>query len=555
MKKYILIITVLFLAGGLLRGETVGGDTRLNEKLFKAVSGGDTGLAALLLRKGADINAKDRFGWSPLHIAVYSGKVTVIHYLVSKKADLYSKTGKEKNIPVHERTRKVPKGAIPLHLAKRGFISMGSIQEVRECLYPFYKRKDFDAYIIEENLTDTFRRKKIRAYLKNTKSVNSFIDEYARSMGMLQQKVYSRTRLLRTFGHCQAYATDVKFEDVYPMLIATFISLLRHSQKIINIPYLRIDRSKKNPENRDLIMKINSFRAEDTVSNRTINALFFDTDFIPGIVSSCIDNPFLMLEKDSHGIKSLEIDNNKITIEGPVPSKTPEILKREIESGYKNKTAHISLRRKKDRFVLQFTYKSAVREFYTKSLNLSIDQRLLNAIRDRDPYLVKIYVQEGADINYQDEFGWTALHAAVYAGDIPLIQYLVKQNVRKYSRTTEDRVVRIPGREEIVKKGSRPLDLAQKGIIAQGLPEKVRASVYAYYKKEDLENYDIKKIIEQELREKDGIDIDKKKNELNLLLKNHKPVEQYIDEHAQSLGIKKNKVYYRNKTKDIHSWK
>jgi len=63
----------------------------LNEKLFWAVHHGDLDQVKSLLEKGADIEAKDNDGWTPLHWAAANGHTAVAKFLFEKGADVQAK--------------------------------------------------------------------------------------------------------------------------------------------------------------------------------------------------------------------------------------------------------------------------------------------------------------------------------------------------------------------------------------------------------------------------------------------------------------------------------
>jgi len=64
----------------------------MNKILINAAQYGHIGIVELLLNVGADINAKDEYGWSTLMSAADNGHKDVIELLVKAGADVNAKT-------------------------------------------------------------------------------------------------------------------------------------------------------------------------------------------------------------------------------------------------------------------------------------------------------------------------------------------------------------------------------------------------------------------------------------------------------------------------------
>ena len=68
--------------------------------LHRAAEWGDRALVELLLRKGADIQSKDSFGWTPLHHAAGEAQKEVVELLVANGAEVSAKTD-DGRTPLH----------------------------------------------------------------------------------------------------------------------------------------------------------------------------------------------------------------------------------------------------------------------------------------------------------------------------------------------------------------------------------------------------------------------------------------------------------------------
>lgn len=63
----------------------------LNEELLDASKKGDVEKVKKLLKEGADANAKDRFGFTPLHYTALNGHFEVVKLLIERGADVNAK--------------------------------------------------------------------------------------------------------------------------------------------------------------------------------------------------------------------------------------------------------------------------------------------------------------------------------------------------------------------------------------------------------------------------------------------------------------------------------
>lgn len=82
MKRALPILLLLVFASGSVFGQD------LNEQLLAAARKGDPALARTLIEKGADVNAKTRYGATPLSYACDRGNVELVKLLIEKGASV-----------------------------------------------------------------------------------------------------------------------------------------------------------------------------------------------------------------------------------------------------------------------------------------------------------------------------------------------------------------------------------------------------------------------------------------------------------------------------------
>jgi len=72
----------------------------LNEELFKAVKEGNAAKVKKLLRRGANVNARNKLGNTPLHSAASSGHADIVELLIERGVDVNVK-GRNNKTPLH----------------------------------------------------------------------------------------------------------------------------------------------------------------------------------------------------------------------------------------------------------------------------------------------------------------------------------------------------------------------------------------------------------------------------------------------------------------------
>ena len=69
--------------------------------MLKASKNGHLEIVKVLIRLGANVNAKDECDWTPLHYAASNGKIDILKYLIDHGAQVDMILGKYGNTPLH----------------------------------------------------------------------------------------------------------------------------------------------------------------------------------------------------------------------------------------------------------------------------------------------------------------------------------------------------------------------------------------------------------------------------------------------------------------------
>ena len=65
---------------------------RAGQELLQATEAGDIAQMAALLTQGAEVNARNAYGWTPLHIAAVGGDPAVVVLLLQHGADVHAQS-------------------------------------------------------------------------------------------------------------------------------------------------------------------------------------------------------------------------------------------------------------------------------------------------------------------------------------------------------------------------------------------------------------------------------------------------------------------------------
>ena len=96
----------------------LGGCADIQTELNDAAAKGDVSAVEALLDKGADVNARDKDDWTPLHFAAFVGHNDVVALLLDKGADLNAMEAKHDWTPLHFAALRGHKDVVALLVAK-----------------------------------------------------------------------------------------------------------------------------------------------------------------------------------------------------------------------------------------------------------------------------------------------------------------------------------------------------------------------------------------------------------------------------------------------------
>ncbi len=106
------------------------------------------------------------------------------------------------------------------------------------------------------------KQSRYQSLLRNTTGTTALIEEYANSLNILRNKVYTRDNPGGVQGDYKKISTDVKFEGVDITTILNFIHKMENSNSLLTVSYLRISQALKNKNLYDVTIKFETLQAE-----------------------------------------------------------------------------------------------------------------------------------------------------------------------------------------------------------------------------------------------------------------------------------------------------
>ncbi|MHC4558517.1 MAG: ankyrin repeat domain-containing protein, partial [Planctomycetota bacterium] len=137
MKNLIISTSVLLLLASLSL-DTTFAQNKPTQALHQAVVSGDIDKVKSLISDGADVNFKNRMGWTPLHTAVRNSRKEIAILLIEKGADISAKAGSGQT-PLHFAADTGQKDVVELLITKGADVN--AISSRRENALSLAKKK------------------------------------------------------------------------------------------------------------------------------------------------------------------------------------------------------------------------------------------------------------------------------------------------------------------------------------------------------------------------------------------------------------------------------
>ncbi len=133
-----------------------------------------------------------------------------------------------------------------------------------------HMQKEFDSNMDKLNKLDTIHEEyrdardqvaRYRSQLMSGQGTTSQIEETAKSLNILRNKVYTRDMPSNIQDKYKKISTDVKFEGVDIKSMIEFIYRMENSGKLTKVSYIRINQALKGRNMYDVTLKLDTLSA------------------------------------------------------------------------------------------------------------------------------------------------------------------------------------------------------------------------------------------------------------------------------------------------------
>ncbi len=390
-----------------------------NEDLIKAVETENLTLIKSLIEKGANVNTKNEYGLTALHIAVVKGNLQIIKYLVEKGADVKAKNEDDKTVLNYAKDRNnleivkylIEKGAdvngkTP-PTQKPGRVDIEAETAAREAR----KRKLVDDWFSKEN-QERLARQQDNIYDENPKKVT---DVNAKQLPSLNEDLFKA----------------VETENL------TLVKSLVSKGANINAKYdngWTVLHSAAKSGNFELVKFIVNNGAD--VNSKTE---YGETILYPAAKSGNLEIVKYLVEKGADA--EAKTEGGRTVLHDAAEGGVLEIVEYLVEKGVNVNSVNIGN-------VGNTTLHNAarggnleiVKYLVSKGANINAKQFGGSSVLDYAAEggnfeIFKYLIEKGTDIRAKDNAGGTVLHNAARGGNFEIVKYLVSKGADVKAKT------------------------------------------------------------------------------------------------------------------------
>ncbi len=441
--------------------------------LHYAAKEGNLDLLKVLLNEGDNINAKDKYGWTllhyavehnrfdvmrllinsnaisieakdingktPLHVAARQGCITSISLLLDRKADIMAKTNNNNWTPLHYAVSYNKPDAVK-YLMSRGANVNARDKEGNTPAY--YAVGGHRAYDREKRSTSDSNQQSCAAQSQEDREDRLEVLELLISEADIETKndddqtlfhIAAQGRRLRAVRLLVSKIENVNFEDSLYEEPNELIRAVRQRERLKSLinekdkfGYTPLQYAAKNGNwgMVNLFLDKTAERNPDDVANKdqfsinwtTVHYAVYngDLNLLNDIFQFLSDKGTIINTKDSSDWTPLHY---------AVYYNALDVVKFLV-----NKSADINAKDKDSKTPLDLAAQendTSVAEFLKQT---ELDKKLLAAVQDADLNEVKDLINQKANINAKDMYGWTPLHFAASRDKLSVVEFLFNNN-------------------------------------------------------------------------------------------------------------------------------